>query len=196
MRKTFIILSLIGLIFTNTCMLQVLADPIIKSKSIIENKLQTYEKEIKELETKSRLGIDIDREKLRLLQYKVDELAVLQGRFFYLTCNGRTKTVTGVKGLNERYNSAQESLKSKVITKEDYQIAIDKIEKDDEDLLKKYNILISLSGIPFEERAVYCEEKPVQVEQVKVEQEEDKYSKTLENFSKTIDAGQKLKNLF
>lgn len=184
------------------------AETVVTSNPLIQKKLQEYENEVQQLRNKKKLGLDVDSNKISLLDYKIDELEVLSRTVFYLTCNYRTQTIDGSLGLIDKHEQAKEALNSKMISQAEFTTAISRIKTNNADLIKKYNIVVALTAVPSQERAEFCDGNISQggnntgicsegsSQTGNASESSGNYNGAIKNVSDTIELGNQLKGLF
>ena len=184
------------------------AETVVTSHQLILKKLQEYENEVKQLRNKKSLGLDVDRNKISLLDYKIDELEVLNRTVFGLVCNSCSLTFSGSLGLIDKYEHAKDALNSKTISQAEFTTAVSRIKAKNADLIKKYNIVVALTAEPDNERSELCDENlsqsgnntgicsEIPSQNENTSQSSGNYNGAIKNVSDTIELGNQLKGLF
>ncbi len=184
------------------------AETIVTSNQLIQKKSQEYENELKQLRSKKSLGLDVDNNKISLLDYKIDELEVLNRTVFDFVCNYRSQTIDGSLGLIDKYENAKEALNSKMISQAEFTTAVSRIKTNNADLIKKYNKIVALTAVPSQERSEFCDGNISQggnntescsenfSQNENASQGSANYNGAIKNVSETIELGNQLKGLF
>lgn len=148
MNKKIKTIALLGVMLATMLFANAQAETIVTSQKTIQNKIQQYEAEVKQLRAKKGLGLDVDNNAIDLLDYKIDELYVLNGKVIIANSNGKTFPIDGATGLINKYANAKSALDTKTISQEEYTVAVSKIQVENYDLIKKLDTIVALITKP------------------------------------------------
>jgi hypothetical protein len=171
------------------------ADVIVTSYRIIENKRLEYEKESGQLSSKKKLGLEVDDNKIRILKYQIDSLEYISRIQFGLSCSSGNLRCDGTTGLVQKYQQAKNALNSKTISQEEFETIISQIKKDNDDLIKKQELIMTLTTTPKYVGEEYKELCGTSVNAVGTPKKSGSYGDVLKNASDTIELGRQFKGL-